>query len=412
MSFRILLALLLFAAGAAALDANGDTTYLARKLRPEWRFASLQDALDEVAKAAEKPCERSKRVLDQQKDALVVLVARQRWTLQEILVSLERTHGLRVTAGPLRLTVETEADARDRRRRPVQINLQEFAIAPVHDLPGQPLGHPPENGGGGGFDVFSGVEIDKHAGTDPVEILDHLRNHGGDATMEMRSSVAHLLVTPEEEHLMRAMLVERYQMAVRRGSWRTTFGLLPAGEALATGILDREPAAALASRLQQRSALTLALFNGQIGHAGATRQQALVQDAEVVNGMLDPVSEILATGRQAQLRITRGTNFDAVGFALDWIEPVTTRERVARLPASGEPESLSVKVEAAQDGKTPITASADAASGEPGQRLPLQLPEVWAWAPRGDIMLPRGKVLALCAPHGDETAVILFEEIP
>ena len=59
------LLLLVVAVGAGALDVNGDTAYLARKLRPEWRLVSLQSALDEIAKAAEKPVERSARVVAQ-----------------------------------------------------------------------------------------------------------------------------------------------------------------------------------------------------------------------------------------------------------------------------------------------------------------------------------------------------------
>ena len=100
MRLRPLLLILAFSVAACALDVEGDTSYLARKLRPEWRLVSLQSALDEIAKSAEKPLERSPRVLAQQKDTLVVLVARQRWTLSEILTSLERTHALRVSAGP------------------------------------------------------------------------------------------------------------------------------------------------------------------------------------------------------------------------------------------------------------------------------------------------------------------------
>lgn len=409
------LLLLVVAVGAGALDVNGDTAYLARKLRPEWRLVSLQSALDEIAKAAEKPVERSARVVAQQKDALVVLVARQRWTLQEILSSLERTHALRVNAGPLRLTIETEADVRDRRRRPVQINLDEFAAHQRYpDQAARVLGYTSGLGASrGGFDVFSGVEVKKDMGAEPAEVLELIRASGDDATVEMRANVAHLLITPEEETLMRALLLEQYQFATRRGTWRATFGSLPAGEGLATGVLGREAATALAARLQQRSELTVAVFNAQLGNAGAVRQQSLVQDAEAVNGMLDPVIEVLSTGRQFQVRAIRGTHFDSLAYHLQWVEPITTRARALRLPAGSEPGTLSMQAEQKKDDKELSTSSANAATATTtaGQRAALQQPEVWTWTPRGDVMLPRGHALVLCAAHGEQTAVIICAEV-
>ena len=380
MLLRPLHLFLLFAVAVSvsALDTNGDTAYLTRKLRPEWRLVSLQSALDEIAKAAEKPVERSKRVLAQEKDVLVVLVARQRWTLQEILASLERTHALHVRAGPLRLTIETEADARDRRRRPVQINLGEFAAHQRYpDQAARVLGY--TSGLGGEFNLFGGVEVKEDMGANPAEVLELIRASGEDATVELRANVAHLLITPEEETLMRALLLEQYQFATRRGIWRATFGLLPAGEGLATGVLGREAAAALAARLEQRSDLTVALFNAQLGNAGAVRQQSLVQNAEVVNGMLDPVIEVLSTGRQFQVRAIRGTNFDSLTYHLQWVEPITARAHALRLPAGSEPGTLSVNAEQKKDNQQPATSSASAATATTtaGQRATLQQPEVW-----------------------------------
>jgi len=415
MVLRPLILLLAVAVSACALDANGDTAYLARKLRPEWRLVTLQSALDEIAKAAEKPIERTPRVLAQQKDALVVLVAHQRWTLQEILASLERTHALHVNAGPLHLMIETEADARDRRRRPVQINLGEFAAHQKHhDQPAPALGYATGPGKNrGGFEVFSGVEVKQDMGANPAEVLGLLKASSEDATMEMRANVAHLWITPEEETLMRALLLEQYQFATRRGTWRGTFGLLPAGEGLATGVVGREAATALAARLQQRSHLTVAVFNAQLGNAGAVRQQSLVHDAEVVNGMLDPTIEVLSTGRQFQVRAIRGSHFDSLAYHLHWVEPITTRERALRLPAGSEPGTLSVQAQQKSDDKQPATASATAATATTtsGQRGVLQLPEVWTWAPRGDVVLPRGQALVLCAAHGEQTAVIICAEV-
>jgi hypothetical protein len=395
---------------AWAVDAVGDAGYLAHKLRPEWRLTPLQDVLDQIGKAAERPIERSSRVLEQQKDARVVLIARERWALADILGSLERTHGLRVEAGPLRLVVETEADARDRRRRAVQIDLAEFAIrATFPDERGRALGHAASGSSGGGFDLYRGADISE-SGADPEEVLDLLRASSEGAGLEARAHAAHLLVTPEEETLMRALLQEQYRMTVRRGTWRATFGLLAPGETIATGVVEPATANALAERLQQRHALTVSAFSNQMGNAGTLREQAVPIDAEVVNKVLDPTIQTLSTGRQFQVRALRGTHFDTLAYELHWVEPVAMHERAVRNPAGAEPGTVETRADAGKE-KPTATAAVSATSATPGQRLTLGLPAVWTWAPRGDVILPHGQALVLCAPHGEHTAVIICAEV-
>ncbi len=396
---RLLSVLLALPVAAAALEvqpgANPD--YLTMKFRAEWRMKPLGEALGEIEKATGKPVVATAAVQDLGGSRMVVLLDNRKSPLRDTLERLETAQDLRFTAEPLRLLVESAADALARRRRPVDLNLSEYMLfASVRDFPGRELGlgmHASDAGG----NALYGASVDPQL-TDPTEVIGWLRRISESGEMKPHGRTAlQVLATPEEEEAMRKALDEHLAASTRQTTWRITWGLAPAGGVLPTGVIPAADAARTAAALEPRSVEMLHALPGQLVHGGRLREQSYVSDAEVVASRLEPVSEVLTTGRQADLRPLPGGSLTMLEYRLSWVDPTTMATVAVGEGAGPAPPP-------AKEGEAAVPAP-------PGEQLTLQLPALWTWQPVGDVVLPHGQGLVLCAEHPQGRAVVVVEEV-
>ncbi len=397
---RLLPVLLALPAAAAALDvqAGSKPEYLAMNYRAEWRMKLLSEVLEEIQKSIEKPVVATASVINLGDKRLVALVDERKAPLREVLEQLEAVQDLRFTAEPLRLRVESTADAQARRRRPVDLQLSEYALfSPIRDFPADELGFGRRMSGGDGKGYLFGGE----GGGQIVEaenVVSWLKDLAEAGTMQISGRTAlHVQATPEEEAALRKALGELLSVSVRQTAWRITWGLAPAAGDLPTGIVPAADAARAAAALAQPTVANVHALAGQRVHGGRLRQQSYASTAEVVSSRLDPVSEVLTTGRSADLRPLPGATLTLLEYRLDWVDPLAIAAvPISEGPAAGDPP--------AKPGEQPPPAP-------PGEQLTLQLPSLWAWQPVGEVVLPHGHSLVLCAEHPQGRAVVVVEEV-
>lgn len=397
---RLLSVLLALPAAAAALEVQGPPPdYLAMKFRAEWRLKPLVEVLGEIEKAVGKPVVPTLAVQALGGSRQVVLLDDQKSPLRETLERLESVQDLRFTAEPLRLLVESTGDAQARRRRPVDLNLSEYMLfAVIRDFPGPELGlGVAMSDAGANAMLMGGVGVDPQA-ADSTEVIGWLRNICESGEMKPQGRTAlQVLATPEEEAALRKALDEHLAASARQTTWRVTWGLAPAAGLLATGIMPTAEAARTAAALEPRISETLHALSGQRVHGGRLREQSYVSDAEIVASRLDPVTDVLTTGRQADLRPLPGHSLTMLEYRLSWVDLTAMATAAVGEGAGGAPPP-------AKEGET-------AAPAPPGEQLQLQLPALWTWQPVGDIVLPHGQSLVLCAEHPQGRAVVVLEEV-
>ncbi len=402
---------------APAVEFVGDPpAYLGQRYRADWRMAPLTTVLDGIAAFIEKPVVRSEAVRGRAAEP-VLQIDEKKVTLREALELLEATQRLHFIAEPLRLRVETDQDARDSRRRAVNLHLSDFGsfISP-RDFPGEELAFPVSNRGGGGFDLFGGASMEPEV-LDPQDVLDLMRTASSGGDMQLRGGNVFLLVTPEEEVAMRERLTEQFARISRRCSWKVTFGILAADQSFATGLVADAEATAIAARLTSARTLLVGGMSGQRVSARDLEERSIVSGIEVVGHRHDPVVEILRLGRVADIRALAGLRMTMVDFSLRWAEPIgESRMQDVRRDA-GSPGidlsgtlTLEQKDDKHQNGGFSLTGLGGGI--DRGQTTTLELPELWTWQPRGEVFLPPGTSLVLSAGHPAGRAVIVMEATP
>lgn len=395
---HLLSILLVLPAGAAALDAGSNPDYLTTKFRAEWRLKPLGEVLSEIEKATGKPVVATAAVQALGGSRQVILLDDRKSPLRETLERLESVQDLRFTAEPLRLLVESAADAQARRRRPVDLNLSEYMLfSPVRDFPGPELGLGMRQSDVGANALHeAGSSLDAPA--DVSEVIGWLRGLGESGEMkELGRTAVQVLATPEEEAVLRKALDEHLAASTRQTTWRITWGLAPAGGSLPTGVIPAAEAARTAAALEPRIVEQLHALPGQRVHGGRLREQSYVGDAEIVASRLDPVSDVLTTGRHADLRPLPGGRQTIVAYRLSWVD-------LTAMGTAAIGEGAGPAPPPAKEGETAMPAP-------PGEQLTLQLPALWTWQPVGDVVLPHGQGLVLCAEHPQGRAVVVLEEV-
>lgn len=398
---RLLSVLLVLPSLASALDvqAGANPDYLTMRFRAEWRLKPLVEVLGEIEKAVGKPVVATLAVQALGGSRQVILLDDQKSPLRETLERLESAQDLRFTAEPLRLLVESTADAQARRRRPVDLNLSEYMLfTAVRDFPGPELGLGVQmTDVAGNAMLTGGVSVDPQA-TDSTEVIGWLRNICESGEMKPQGRTAlQVLATPEEEAALRKALAEHLAASVRQTTWRVTWGLAPATGLLATGIMPTADAARTAAALESRISETLHALSGQRVHGGRLREQSYLSDVEVVASRLDPIAEVLTTGRQADLRPLPGRSLTMLEYRLSWVD-------LTAMATAAVGEGAGAAPPPAKEGET-------AAPAPPGEHVQLQLPALWTWQPVGDVVLPHGQSLVLCAEHPQGRAVVVLEEV-
>lgn len=447
MSPRLLMlaALATVSSSVSALEVIGEAPYLENRYRAVWRSTPLPNVLKDLEKVT-APIVPSTGITDA-KDQQVTLIDEDKERLRDTLERLERTQDLHFTAEPLRLFVETWTDFRDRKRRLVNLALRDYGLfIDVRDFPAPDIGYSTAtiSSGGGGFSLFASGAGDHSAGRgpDPGEVVNWLRTIATDAPASLRGNGnVHLQVTDEEDAAIRAALTEVQTRSLRRSAWRVSFGTVPAGQTLPTGMVTSTEAEAVRLRLQGTRTLTLAGLNGQRVNAIATRQQSLIEDLDVVNYQFDPRTATLLTGVGADLRAHIGAQFIHLTYRLSWVDPqetqVTALTNPARLTAASSTTTTTTTTTEppkeppkppAKDGEkkdepkqpeppkkeqvTTTTVSNDGGDVRPGVSVTMTRPVLWTWKPRGETMLPKDRALILATEHPAGTAVMVLEAQP
>lgn len=396
---RLLSVLFVLPAAAAALEVQGPPPeYLAMNFRAEWRMKPLGEVLEELQKTIEKPVVTTAAV--QSLIRQVALTDEKKSPLRETLERLEAVQELRFTAEPLRLRVETVEDAKARRRRLVEIDLSEYMLfSPIRDFPGPALGfgwHMAEGTLFGGAEGAKPPEVDPQP-QDAAEVLDWLKRLAvaGETAVSTRTGIF-VHATPEEEAALRKALDDLLGATVRQSSWRITWGIATADATLPTGIVPAADAAKAAAGLAGRTVETLHALAGQRVHTGRVREHSWVSDVDIVAGRMDPASEVILTGRSADFRPLPGRTLTLLEYRLDWVDALpATQVALSQGPATPRPPD--------KEGTATPTP--------PGEQLAVSLPALWSWQPVGDIVLPHGHGLVLCAEHVQGRAVVVIEEV-
>lgn len=397
---RLLSFLFVLPAAAAALEVQGPPPeYLAMNFRAEWRMKPLGEVLEELQKTIEKPVVATAAV--QSLIRQVALTDEKKAPLRETLERLEAVQELRFTAEPLRLRVETVEDAKARRRRLVEIDLSEYMLfSPIRDFPGPELGFGWHTGDGA---LFGGAEgaapsAAPETGTPGAEeVLEWLKRLAvvGESSVSTRTGIF-VHATPEEETALRKALDDLLGATVRQSSWRITWGIAAADAALPTGIVSAADAAKAAAGLAGRTVGTLHALAGQRVHAGRVREHGWVSDVDIVASRMDPASEVILTGRSADFRPLPGRTLTLLAYRLDWVDALpATQAALSQGPAAPRPPDKEGAV----------------APTPPGEQLAISLPALWSWQPVGDVVLPHGHGLVLCAEHAQGRAVAVIEEV-
>ena len=417
----------LITASLPALEISGDPPkYLTEKFRAEWRMKPLKDVLDDLGRFLEKPLVRSASVTALFEKRLVTLVDDKKLTLRETLELLENSQDLHFTAEPLRLRVETWEDFRDRKRRPVNLNLRDYALfGALRDFPAPAFGYVAGRSGGGGFNLYHGADGVKANGgsPDPGAVIEWLMKASSSGGLELRGhGNVYVLVTDDEEAAMRKALEELHVRTTQRTGWRVSFGTLAATDAFPTGIIPSADATKLVARLQNRDAVTLAAISGQRVNAATRRSQAQLGDLDVVNYQYDPKIDVLNTGHSADLRPTIGMNFTWLSFHLAWVDPleVATSEALnpARAASGGSTTTSSTTTttqkekEKETDTNKSVTVTQDAGTSRIGALMQITKPTLWSWQPQGECYLAKGSALVLTSEHPAGRALIIVQETP
>lgn len=424
MKLRVLLLSLCSAvvATTSALEVVGEAPYLENRYRAEWRSELLAKVLKEVEKQT-APIVASDGLVKIRDTHLVTLIDTNKVRLRDTLELLERTQDLRFTAEPLRLFVETWTDFRDRKRHLVNLELRNYGLfLNLRDFPGPDLGfRSGGGGGGGGFSYFKQDENHHSTGRtpDPTEMVEWLRQLATDAPAELRGNGnLSVMITDEEEVAIRAALEQVQQRVMQRTTWRVSFGTLPAGQTLVTGLTSHADANAIIPRLQSLRTLTLSAMNAQRIHAVDGRQQSLVDDLDVVNYQFDPKVSVIKTGVAADLRPTIGSAFTHVSYRLSWVDPLPAATSELTNPARMKAGSASITTTTTNSGEkkepTTKTESTTTEGGDvrPGVTISIIRPVLWTWMPRGDVMLPKDRAMVLATEHPAGTAVMILEIQP
>lgn len=416
---------------ASALEVVGEAPYLENRYRAEWRSTPLTTVLKEVEKqtAPIVPSDGLVKIRDTQ---LVTLIDTSKVRLRDTLELLERTQDLHITAEPLRLFVETWTDFRDRKRHLVNLELRNYGLfVSPKDFYGPMLGYGVVSTGGGsggaGFNLYKQDESNHSAGRgpDPAEVVDWLQTIAVESSAELRGNGnLYLMVTDEEERAVRAALEQMQQRILQRTTWRVSFGTLPAGQPLVTGLTTPAEAQALIPRLQTLRTLTLSAMNGQRTHSVDGRQQSLINDLDVVSYQFDPNVEVVITGVAADLRPTIGSVFNHVYYHLSWVDPLPAAISELTNPArtkAGVTTTTTTTTITPGDKKEPdkptTTAKTDSTTSDggdirPGVTIPITKPVLWTWMPRGEVMLPKDRAMVLATEHPAGTAVMILEIQP
>jgi hypothetical protein len=247
-----------------------------------------------------------------------------------------------------------------------------------------------------------------------VDWLQKISSNGG---LELRGhGNVFILATDEEEAAMRKALLDVHARTTQGSGWRVTFGTLPANETFTAGIVPTADAAKLAARLQNRDAVTLQAINGQRVNAATKRQQAHLDDLDVVSAKFDPVISVLNTGHSADLRPTIGTNFTLLSYHLAWVDPLemTTVDVLhpGHVDAGSTTSTTTNEKEKDKDAAKTVTVTQESGTIRGGEQVKISKPSVWSWQPRGECYLAKGNALIFAAEHTAGRALIIVQETP
>ena len=423
----------------SALEVIGEAPYLENRYRAEWRSETLTKVLKEIEKQT-APIVASDGLVKIRDTHLVTLIDLNKVRLRDTLELLERTQDLHITAEPLRLFVETWTDFRDRKRHLVNLALRNYGLFVMpRDFPGPQLGYGVVSagggGGGGGFSLYKQDDHNHSAGRapDPSDVVSWLQTIAKETSAELRGNGnLYLMVTDEEEVAVRAALEQVQQRLLQRTSWRVSFGTVPAGQPLVTGLTSPADAKAIIPRLQGLRTLTISAMNGQRAHSVDGRQQSLIDDLDVVNYQFDPKVSVMITGVAADLRPTIGAEFNHVDYHLSWVDPLPSVTSDLTNPARTKAGSASTTTTTTttpgekSDPKDPksdtkekpttttVTSNTTTDGGDirPGVTIPITKPVLWTWMPRGEVMLPKNRSMVLSTEHPAGTAVMVLEILP
>lgn len=421
---------------AHALDVVGEAPYLENRYRAEWHRAPLASVLKDLEKQT-APLSISITVEKLENQIEITLIDRSRTRIRDTLERLERTQDLRFTAEPLKLTVESWTDFRDRKRRLTNLALRDYGLfLDPPDMYAVSLGFEDASRSGSGFSLFRADGGDNHAGRgpDPSEVVEWMRGLASNADATLRGNGnLHVMVTAEEEAAIRAALTEQQQRILQRTTWSISFGLLPAGQPLVTtGMCSVADVQALRPRLQSVRRLAVSAMNGQRVNAIDGHQQALIDDLDVVNYQFDPHTNVLTTGVAADLRPVIGSEFIHLSYLLSWVDPLPGQTTDLTNPARIRPGSVTTSTTTTttdlppasdkppkpgdpprqQERTTTTSSTTDGSDVRPGITIPLTKPALWTWKPRGEVMLPKDRTLILATEHPNGTAVMILEAQP
>lgn len=389
--------LLLLATGLLpALEATPGDPALLPPLQPAWADAPLGQVLEDLAKTSGRPLTASpavqKRIAAQER---VTLIAPRPRALAAVVEDLEADQGIYAVLGPAgwQIGSAAEADARPATTRSVmELRAKPAPAAAMGLIDGnapsfQVAVRPPKPPGKAAGDA-------QGANRAQLSLLDLLQGTTDQAEWASFSGNGPAFSISGARHRqarLLARLQRMRQLIDRAGSVRATFGILPATETAATGLVTRTEAAALIARLGGGTSLQAQVAGTLGGQARDLQERALVGGCEVVSGRLDPSLRTVRTGHALDARLVPTMSGTLLAYRLGWAE-------LAGAPAKAEIRSTGGVINLADK-------TADAA----GSTIAIALPTVWSWTPEGQTLVPEGHCLVLAIQRGDQLAVAVVE---
>ena len=403
---------------ALAVDTPaGAPEYLERTLRPRWRLETIDVVLAEIERVIDRPVQASTGVFEDRR-IQVILIERKKLSLSSILTLLEENYDLHCIAEPLRLVVETRAEERIRRRRPVNLDLRDYGLffwaPPVTTQVRITSNDSSDYDSGSPYNFGSDREQDD--GDLPFELqalLDEFNDEDSSGGGSLRGTGALLLqLTPEEEVTVRGVLEDLAKSKLARTHWRVHFGLLPGSAETRGGVVSGETARAVADLLIEPERLSLSAIDGQEAFARSGSAERTVSDIEVNQTgpypVVNPVIDVPLAGSSIRLRVSTGVENSLLCYRAMWHAFVGQVKRSkVRTPSVTRPGQNSVNVK--KDGAA--TASQRPEESIPGSIMEIEDRPLGRWDSVGEAFIPRGSGLILLGVVEGRAAAIVFEEV-
>ena len=401
-----------------AIEVVGDTEpeYLARTFRPRWRLAEITDVFREIEHEVERPVQISPRVTEDI-SRRVLLIERERIPVRRVLELLEETQGLHIVIEPLLVRVLTAEEEKERRRRPVNLDLREYGLF--------------TNAGRSRASVTT-QSIDEEYeealtpfsfGDDHEEFHDLFAWHldrwidRPDAVVDVRGTGAILLrLTPEEESSMRTTLEEIADRELARTHWRVSSGFLPGSSETLGGVLPASEVSLLRQSMLELEEFTLSLVSGMTVHVGSGSASLRVGDAEVNQSGVFPVTNpVMRTdrfGRRLRLVARPGLAHTFLDYSFTWttsVSDATTRR--LRVPGATIPGTMGASWNDRKEGSGSVNTWSRPPMISPEVSFALEERAIARYAPEGELCLPRGTGVVIIGELDGRSVAICFEEV-